>query len=322
MSISNRLSFPRVHSPSSLPITTLFHTGLIKQPCNYLLFVLLFLLNPAQADTFRFASWNIENFWHVEGKSLRGPYKHRDTVRFARHYDLIREVIARLDADVWALQEIGSPEAARHLFPSDKWHLVFSKRFKPGAERDIYTALAVDKSTTTVLATQSIPLNVTERNRAGTAALLTAQNQEIWVASIHLKSGCRSDDLVVSDREACQVLAQQLPILETWIDVRLDQKLLIGGDFNRTFMGKTLYQPGEDPVWLDLADGMPSKLLSFPFTPHVNCPEGRFGNRTWPVDFILTSQAVALRVKAGPYVQSMGGNDLSDHCPVVVELTF
>ena len=68
-------------------------------------------------QTLRVATWNIENFWHIAGESLRGPYRGRDTIRYDGDYAALRATIARLDADVWALQEIGSPAAAQHLFP-------------------------------------------------------------------------------------------------------------------------------------------------------------------------------------------------------------
>lgn len=278
----------------------------------------------AMAEPFRFATWNIENFWHVAGESLRGPYRGRDTIRLAGDYRAIRATIDRLDAHVWALQEMGSPAAAQFLFPADQWHLVFSPRFdaqagpKAQENRDIYTALAISKDAASLISTHAIALDVSPGNRMGTAALLDIQGARLWVASVHLKSGCRSDLPKTSDRQACGVMAAQLPILETWIDDRLDQGVLVGGDFNRTLVGYNSFQPGDDPAWADLADRDPGPILSFPFTPQVNCPEGQFGARTWPVDFVLASSALAQSAHAGPYVQSMGGRALSDHCPVLV----
>ena len=55
-------------------------------------------------------------------------------------------------------------------------------------------------------------------------------------------------------------------------------------------------------------------------------PEARFGARTWPVDFLLVSPAMARFAQSGPYTQAMDqsgqGRALSDHCPVVVEFAF
>ena len=283
-----------------------------------LLFALA-LSGGAAGEVFRVATWNIENFWHIPGESLRGPYKGRDQVRSVDDYAALRATIARLDAHVWALQEMGSPDAARALFPADEWQLVFSARYSPENPRDIYTALAVRRGIV-VHETAQIPLNVGNTKRQATAARLDWDGQDMWVASVHLKAGCRNDDLPSSDRDACAIMAQQLPILEAWVDARLDGALIVAGDFNRTLMGQTRYQPGDDPAWEDLSDSDPAPLFAFPFAPSVNCPEGRFRDRTWPVDFILTSPALAARAGNGPYFRSMGGEGLSDHCPVVLEL--
>ena len=281
----------------------------------------LLLLCPftAAAETVRIATWNIENFWHVEGESLRGPYKGRDQIRYAEDYAALRQVIARIDADVWGLQEMGSPESVRALFPEDTWTLVFSTRYDPSNPRDIYTALAIRTDAAQVLETNQIPLSVSGTNREGTAARLSLRGEEVWVASVHLKSGCRNDDPDTSSRRQCETLADQLPILETWIDERLATGVLVMGDFNRHLMGETRAIQGQDPVWQDLADDTPERLFAFPFAPQVNCPEGRYGARTWPVEFILTNADWALSSQPGPYMQDMGGAGLSDHCPVMVE---
>ena len=167
-----------------------------------------------------------------------------------------------------------------------------------------------------------IPLSVPGTAREGVAALLQIGGTELWVGSVHLKAGCRTDAPEVSEREACHILAAQIPVLEAWIDARLAQGLILGGDFNRTFSGFNRFQPSEDPVWADLADGVPAQLLAFPFAPQVTCPEGRYGEATWPVDFVLASATLALRTAPGPYMQPQGGEALSDHCPVVVAFQF
>ena len=211
---------------------------------------------------------------------------------------------------------MGSPEAARRLFPENEWTLAFSTRYSPRNDRDIYTALAIAKDVGELVRRDQIPLSVSGKNREGTAALIDLGSTQVWAASVHLKSGCRDDDLDYSGRDACDTLAEQIPILESWIDDRLDDGILVGGDFNRTLMRE---RGGDDPVWLDLSDGRPEPVLSFPFAPTVDCPEGRFGDRTWPVEFILTNVDWARASEPGPYVQSMGGRTLSDHCPVMVE---
>lgn len=297
------------------------------------LFLTLASICSVQAETLRFATWNIENFWHIEGESLRGPYRGWDRVRSALDYAALKRQIIAIDADVWALQEMGSPKAARQLFPDADWRLVFSSRHArdlaadPDHDaapetRDIYTALAIARDFASRIAAEQIPLGVEGTNREGVAAQLTLGDREVWVASVHLKSGCRWEDPATSRREDCAILAAQLQILEAWIDTRLATGVLVGGDLNRTLMGDKGRIDLPDPLWADLADGAPAPLLSYPFAATVTCPEGRHGARTWPVDFVLVNADWAARAQPGPYVQSQGGQALSDHCPVVVEFIF
>ena len=62
-----------------------------------------------------------------------------------------------------------------------------------------------------------------------------------------MKSGCRDGDLVNPKSHSCTTWAKQLPILEEWIDGKLDEDLLIGGDFNRLLTRK---RGGPDPLGL------------------------------------------------------------------------
>jgi hypothetical protein len=82
--------------------------------------------NGPVAETLRVATWNIANFWHVEGEHLLpardgGP----GLQRTAEDYDAIRAVVDALDAHVIGLQEMGSPEAVRLIFPNTEWDMAF-----------------------------------------------------------------------------------------------------------------------------------------------------------------------------------------------------
>jgi len=274
----------------------------------------------SQAETLRFATWNIENFWHVPGESLRGPYRGRDTVRETEDYGRIRELIDQVNADVWALQELGSPAAAEFLFPPTDWTLVFSPRYDPQNRRDIYTALAVAKDAAQVIAQDEIALNVTGGLRTGTAAQIEVGPRRLWVASIHLKAGCRWDPLE-SDRAGCATLANQVPHLEAWIDRHSEAGFLLGGDFNRQLLGHPFYAEGFDDVWLDLNDDPDAPLALFPFDMMVPC-EAYDEEPSAPIDFIVTPGWIALASPPGPHVIDHPHRGTSDHCPVVLEISF
>ena len=86
-----------------------------------------------------------------------------------------------MNADVWALQEIGSPETAAFLLPKDEWTLVFSERYSPDADRDIYTVLALTRDKVTFVRQEQIPLGVSRGNHEGTAALIDMGTRQLWV---------------------------------------------------------------------------------------------------------------------------------------------
>lgn len=72
----------------------------------------------AKAQT-RLATWNIEHL----GKPGEGCL-----IRDAEDYSVIREYVSKIGADIIAIQEIASVEAARHVFPADQYDLVISER--------------------------------------------------------------------------------------------------------------------------------------------------------------------------------------------------
>ncbi len=273
----------------------------------------------ASAQPLRFATWNIQNFWHVPGESLRGPYRGQDTIRTVQDYGTLRAQIAELDAEVWALQEMGSPAAARALFPYPDWHLVFSPRYDPDAPRDIYTAIALSTARIRVVDTGQIDLSINGRNRVGTTALIEIANQQIWIGSLHLKSGCAFDDVTASTRSACLVMSAQLARLEDWIETHEGEGFILGGDFNRIFMGRPYGQNSLDPTWLALNDSSAQPLALFPFSPTVTCHAHRPKDQdTWPIDFIVASPPWGTQAQAGVHTINQDNPRLSDHCPVLV----
>ena len=273
----------------------------------------------AGAQPLRFATWNIQNFWHVPGESLRGPYRGQDTIRTVQDYEALHAQIAALGAEVWALQEIGSPAAARALFPAPDWHLVFSPRYDPEAPRDIYTAIALSTERIRVVDTGQIDLGINGRDRVGTTALIEVADQQIWIGSLHLKSGCAFDDVTASTRPACPVVAAQLARLESWIEAHEGQGFILGGDFNRIFMGRPYGENSLDPTWQSLNDSPTYPLALFPFSPTITCHAYRPKDMdTWPIDFIVASPPWGTQAQPGVHAINQDNPRLSDHCPVLV----
>ncbi len=303
---------------------------------------------PAQAADLRFATWNIANFWHVPGEYLRpardgGP----GLIRLRSDYDGLRGVSGQLGADVIGLQEMASPEAVRALFPEDEWGLVFSGRLaddlaadpdklKRPESRDIYTALVYRRHLAEVVAVERLRGlsqpetgndGETRYTREGTAAKLRIGGREIWVASLHLKSGCaRANDLEThSDPDrpwverACRILARQIPELERWVDDKMaaGEHVILLGDFNRQL------DRGGDDVRADLDDKDPADLFITPHRHKILCPAYRPTPQT-SVDYVIISESLRDRARLGNPSPSVPviSEKISDHCPVWLDIDW
>jgi endonuclease/exonuclease/phosphatase family metal-dependent hydrolase len=303
---------------------------------------------PAQAADVRFATWNIANFWHVPGEYLRPA---RDgspgLIRLRSDLDGLRAVIGQLGADVIGLQEMASPEAVRALFPEDEWGLVFSGRLADDLAadpdklarpetRDIYTAIVYRRHLAEIVAVERLrglsqpetgDDGETRYTREGTAAKLRIGGREVWVASLHLKSGCaRANDLAThSDPDrpwvarACKILAQQVPILERWVDDKMaaGEHVILLGDFNRQL------DRGDDDVRADLDDKDPADLFITPHRTKILCQAYRPTPQTG-VDYVIISESLRGRARLGNNVPTVPviSEKVSDHCPVWLDIDW
>lgn len=293
-------------------------------------------------DGLRIATWNIANLHHETGVALRSRAFAREEIDYTRLADLA----AQMDLDIVALQEIGSPRAARRIFPEDQYHLVMSDRYEAGAEdrpadeRDIYTALVFSKDRfPTVPETSSLEaLAITHlgfdrdgtpsarKTRAGMVADITISGEPVRILGVHLKSFCHrwSLDPVVdqnpstgapfSSRFDCRTLRAQLSILESWVEQQAAQGIatIVLGDFNRNMNATNDMQEPIDDFWLDLNDGTPNGLTF---------EKGPLGTDTvcWPnhadrfddhIDLVIYDSLVGdLATIGGPEKLSMGFED-------------
>ena len=282
---------------------------------------------------FRIATFNIENFWHVEGEHLRpakggGP----GSKRSVDDYDAIRAIIDKLEADIIGLQEFGAPDGVRLLFPEQDWDMVFSKRFEDDlihdptqietdTKRDIYTALVVRRSAAKIVGTERIELDDLgagrTRLREGTAALIDVAGQRFWAASIHLKSGCFETNNLGSDG-SCRTLAKQIPILEDWLDAKslAGERVALLGDFNRQL------DRGIDVIRQDLDDNDPVDIFKVPHRQKSLCEAFKPTPRV-SIDYVLLNEAMweFVSVPAEPKL-NFSDRQISDHCPVFVDVDF
>lgn len=157
----------------------------------------------------RVVSWNLANF--------NGKASEHDLAR-------IREVIAELDPDVLALQEIRDPKALAALLPD--WELRVSDKGGSGQQR---LAIAWRGDRVTLIESEEHPqLSLGGRVRPGLSGYLrgTDGGPDFWLLVVHLKA---MPDSIDRRREQWPRL---LEIAEATAE--RDRDLLIVGDFNST----------------------------------------------------------------------------------------
>ncbi len=163
-------------------------------------------------------------------------------------------------------------------------------------------------------------LDVSNGNlRRGARIDVTFGGQTLKLMSIHLKSGCFSND---SSGSACNDLFRQVPILEGWIDAATDDSkpVIILGDFNRQFNIKG------DIVWANLDDSEPAHadLTSVTENMPISCRDNRYTTFIDHIVFDKRSIGIVDRSSFQHFTYRQADRadwgKISDHCPVIVEL--
>jgi endonuclease/exonuclease/phosphatase family metal-dependent hydrolase len=230
----------------------------------------------------------------------------------------------RLDADVIAIQEVDGPVPASRLFTRHQF--CFSRRTHVQN-----LGFAIRKGLPFRCDADLHALSLGETVRRGVQLTLNPGTaQEIHLLSVHLKSGCGRSALD-SDRAECQSLAQQVPVLERWIDEQAAQGRLFAvlGDFNRDLKRES--GPARNPqgrlrsLWAEIDDGDPvgaDLTLGADLGSFRNCTVAQ--NYSGFIDQIVLGQALAARVVPGSLRRVTYENAdaatrrLADHCPVAI----
>ncbi len=207
----------------------------------------------AQAQSrIRIASWHIDDLWHEAGKALRvAENGSAVTVRSGDDFEALRRQAELLDADVIALQSIGSPQAARRVLPAGSYHLVFSRQLalryasdnrslSDPRRRTGYTAIAVRRNRAVrvqrvvdvpELALSGEAIAGAQRTPAGLAVELRIGGEALWLLAVDLNEACAQAE----GTGQCPTLDRQVEILGKWVDDKLgeDVSYVIAGSLNR-----------------------------------------------------------------------------------------
>lgn len=191
---------------------------------------------PPSISDITVATWNVEHL----AFPIDAGCKPRTTVEVEK----LKAYAQSLNADVVALQEIGSLEAASELFPSNQWQIVMSPRpdNKPydcrgsdNTSTQQKLAFAIKKSlkVNSIMPIEDFGLD-SPGLRYGLEVQIQSDFGKLSLLNVHLKSGCFVDNLLRSDKEACATLAKQAPVLDNWIEQKekLGIPYIVLGDFN------------------------------------------------------------------------------------------
>lgn len=267
-----------------------------------------------QPAPLRIAAWNLEHLTAEPGAGCMP----RDEAGL----DLVSDYIARVDADIWLLQEVDGEAALARVFgegwvfhvedraPAGEYPLCRGR--EDGARlRAQNTAIAVRAG----IAHERLPdltaldLAGDRRTRYGVAVTLPGPTP-VDIMSVHLTSGCFAGD--TSDR--CPALFNQAGVLEDWIDDRSadGRGVIVGGDFNRRL------ETAGDPVWAGLNDGAPSGL-------HIaGAGQGPACNPQYTdfIDFLVLNDAAFAGKVPGSFRETTYDTPEkpSDHCPVSMDI--
>jgi endonuclease/exonuclease/phosphatase family metal-dependent hydrolase len=278
---------------------------------------------PEREDNLRVVSWNLENF-------TGDPASH--------DLERLREVIAELDPDVLALQEINDPRAIAELLP--EFELLASNGGGRGHQK-VAIAWRPDRVERIAGPIEHPELSLGGRVRPGLSAYLRGrEGPDLWLVVVHLKAMSDGIDQRRGQWNELVVIAEAAQRRPVGIDPP-DLDLLIVGDFNST--GPT------DGTWSDeqreLATALaPAQLQRIPS--HDGCTAYYDGRRrdAWKepseIDLMWVrglneSLDGATRLWTGTHCarrscQPFRSTDaypepdyegLSDHCPVVLDLT-
>lgn len=210
-------------------------------------------LGASHAETLKIMSWNIANLAAENGVSVRDNSHKRTDDGFA----LVSSIIQDANADIIALQEIGSKTAAERVL-GDSYEVIMEDRC-PGDctanQGDIFTAIAYRKSlelsdfkieqlTQLSIPHQSECLNQAPRNVRGGVGFRFSHNGAPYViVSVHLKASCadeRSYDPIGRPNlvDDCSTLDAQMGILAQWMHNMTANgfTVIAAGDYNRKFL--------------------------------------------------------------------------------------
>jgi endonuclease/exonuclease/phosphatase family metal-dependent hydrolase len=292
----------------------------------------------------------------TERNALDDRHPMRWVCRRADHYDELAQIARRVNADIFAFQEVEGVEALRRILPADEYDFFVTD--SPWIQR---VAFAVRRARVRVSGFNTYrPLgaSMAERPRFGADLTVNADGKTLRLLAVHLKSACHSRPLTDESRgprddprdpPACPQLAQQVAPLEQWIDARVREKVdfIVLGDFNRRFDAPAeTTQPARDAkgrplsIWQAINDDDPPGARLVRLTAGRKQARACWGGdpklapeeRSMYIDHIIVNEGLAARIVERSLWQwplqdgkrtrddRNRQRELSDHCPLSMRM--
>ncbi|MFY8299622.1 endonuclease/exonuclease/phosphatase family protein [Pseudoalteromonas sp. SS15] len=275
------------------------------------------------------ATWNIEHLAEKNGQGCKA--------RNQADYEKLKDYASNLKADVVALQEVESAKAVARIFPEEEWQIIISDRPDSQTYTCRESGLTSTQQKVAFAVRNSLKINNVEQLKAiavprpglrqGIKLTVQHADEKLHIVNLHLKSGCFVDDYLDSDRESCAVLAQQVKVLDDYLESQAlnQENWIVLGDFNHRlatpnnrFRKDLFHSPG---LFADTS--LPNKQLE-------NLTDGKTGchpKYSAPIDHIFISSALSTKFNHESlkfhFFDNMNIDDmLSDHCALSARFSF
>ena len=277
--------------------------------------LLLCLAWQARAETLKISTWNLN--W-LTNRSRADTQLPADVhTRAPEDFALLAGYARKLAADIVGFQEVDGPDAAARVFDPQRYSILtiaepVTQRVGLAVRRDLAVHRNPDVTALDVEPGARFPL------RDGLDATVDLPGgHSVRILVVHLKTGCQTDPLAGSTRAQCILLAQQVPVVASWVGDRAREGVpfLLMGDFNRV---------------LDTPEELGGALTAA--APMLRVTQG-YADPCWDGDVFIDHIFLggpargwlvpgSLRVQMFTETGDQWRARLSDHCPVSVRLSF
>lgn len=273
-----------------------------------------------QVANLRVATWNVEHFAYPIDAGCRP--------REQSELEAMKAYVSKVDADIFALQEVDSKQAAHLLFPENEWQVFMS----PRKSNDPFTCRRNGNDSTQLKLAYAVKkgINVTAVKGISEFALARSGLRyglelnvdtalgNITLLNVHMKSGCFVDNYSRSDSDSCKTFAQQAPILDAWIEAQEENKTqyVVLGDFNHRLTAP--YNHLTQALFTN-SNGSQSSLR--------NATSQLIGCHPYypaPIDLIfvggMSNNNLSINTQAHDFINMNPDDMLSDHCAVTLDM--